>query len=401
MPRRDSGPFLLYVPAAGNARHGPEVSAGLPKTDVPDPMFASPTFQRYIARQFVYWFLAVLAILAGVIAVVEFVEQVRLMSQAENGSLAIAVGLTAAKIPNTLELVFHFAVLIAAMFTFWRMTKSQELVVARAAGLSVWQFVIPVVIAALLIGIFRVTVFNPFSTALYASYERTFEQATGKPTAVFNLSRSGLWLRQKDENGVAVIHAEKSDREGSELRQVMFLLFDGNENYRGRADAEDASLGPDGWHLRRAWVGDGMAQPQYYENWTIPSSMTQDTIQERFASPMTISFWDLPDFARTMEETGFSSMRYWMAYQALLAQPALMAAMVLVAAAFSIRPGRRTDALLMVVGAIVTGFLVFVIGDIVVALGRAGTLPAPLAAWATAAVSLLGGVAALLYLEDG
>ncbi len=364
-------------------------------------MFASPTFQRYIARQFLSWFFATLLILAGVIAVFEFVEQIRLVSQRGDGSLLTALGLTAFKLPSSIELVFHFAVLIAAMFTFWRMTRSQELVVARAAGLSVWQFVLPVVMVALAIGIVRVTVFNPVSATLYGAYETVLDEATGEATAVYNLSRNGLWLRQRDAEGVAVIHAARSARDGRELQRMMILLYDDSETYRGRIDAERGSLQPEGWVLSEAWVTEGTATPVFHERWVMPTALTLDTIQERFASPQTISFWDLPEFAETMAETGFSPVRYRMAYQALLSQPALMAAMVLIAAAFSIRPGRRTDGLLMVVGAIVTGFLVFVVGDIVVALGRAGSIPAPLAAWATAAVALLGGVAALLYLEDG
>jgi len=45
--------------------------------------------------------------------------------------------------------------------------------------------------------------------------------------------------------------------------------------------------------------------------------------------------------------------------------------------------------------------VLFVVQDIVRALGQTGDLPVALAAWAPAGVALLLGATALLHLEDG
>ena len=75
--------------------------------------------------------------------------------------------------------------------------------------------------------------------------------------------------------------------------------------------------------------------------------------------------------------------------------------MVLFAAAFSLRQTRRGGTMLMVSGGIATGFSLFVLTDVVLSLGTTEAVPILMAAWSPTGISLLLGITALLYLEDG
>ena len=55
----------------------------------------------------------------------------------------------------------------------------------------------------------------------------------------------------------------------------------------------------------------------------------------------------------------------------------------------------------MVLGGIMAGFLVYFLGNLSIALGLSGILPAALAAWAPSIVVMLLGLAVLFHLEDG
>jgi lipopolysaccharide export system permease protein len=54
-----------------------------------------------------------------------------------------------------------------------------------------------------------------------------------------------------------------------------------------------------------------------------------------------------------------------------------------------------------VLATVFTGFLFFFITDVALALGRSGSLPVILAAWAPAGISGLAGLSMLLHFEDG
>ena len=44
------------------------------------------------------------------------------------------------KVPTMVEKAIPFSALLGAMFAFWRLNRHHEFVVARAAGVSIWQF---------------------------------------------------------------------------------------------------------------------------------------------------------------------------------------------------------------------------------------------------------------------
>jgi lipopolysaccharide export LptBFGC system permease protein LptF len=65
------------------------------------------------------------------------------------------------KLPDVGQIVLPFAILFAALYTFWSLVRKQELVIVRSAGLSVWQFLAPIVGVAMLAGVVHMTVLNP------------------------------------------------------------------------------------------------------------------------------------------------------------------------------------------------------------------------------------------------
>ena len=48
--------------------------------------------------------------------------------------------IAALRLPYIATQVLPFAILLGGMLCFWRLTRSSELVVARAAGVSAWEF---------------------------------------------------------------------------------------------------------------------------------------------------------------------------------------------------------------------------------------------------------------------
>ena len=79
----------------------------------------------------------------------------------------------------------------------------------------------------------------------------------------------------------------------------------------------------------------------------------------------------------------------------------MLAAMVLIAASFSLRFFRMGGVGLMVSGGVAAGFVLYVCTKLVGDLGGAGFISAPVAGWSPAVVGCLCGVLALLHQEDG
>jgi lipopolysaccharide export system permease protein len=365
-------------------------------------MILSKTLFVYIARQFLWWFLAVFVAMIAVIILVDAVELIRRSSTKTDATTAIVTSMALLRAPFLAQEAIPFAVMFGGILTYFRLTRNHELVVIRAAGVSVWQFMLPALLVVVLIGVGKVTLLNPLSSVLLQQFEELEGRYLKGQSSLLAVSSSGIWLRQTyGENGQAVIHAESIEPDGLEMRDVIVFLLAEEDRFVGRIDAKTARLGDGQWILSDAWLTGPEKPGEFASSRSLPTDLTSDKIQDSFASPETVSFWSLPRFIEILEETGFSALPHRLQLHTLIAEPVLLMAMVLIAASFSMRLSRRGGATLLVGAGVLTAFLLFILTEVVHAIGLGGGVPVVLAAWTPAGVSLMAGVALLMHLEDG
>lgn len=364
-------------------------------------MRLSWTLSAYLGRQF---FTAVGIALLGLGALVLLFDLVELLRRAsgEDVGLGILFSMALLNLPTLLQKVLPFAALFGGMFAFARLTRTHELVVARAAGVSVWQFMLPAFIITFLGGAFMVTVFNPFA-ALMADRHEVLEarHLQGRPT-LLSVTRNGLWFRHATEAGHAVIHARAIAQQGVELQDVIIIEQEGpTDSYVMRIDAQTAVLREGYWEMTGATVSPADGRPERHSSYRRPTTLTLEQMQDSFASPETISFWSLPRFIQLLADSGFAAVQHRLHWHSILAMPLLLLAMVLIAATFSLRLTRRGGTGLLVSGGVLAAFLFFVLSDVVQAFGLSGKIPAVMAAWTPAGVCTLIGLSLMFHLEDG
>lgn len=366
-------------------------------------MFSSPTISGYILRQFLLWFLIMFATIVAMIGLIDAIELLRRGSGRADASASIITGMALLRTPFLAQEAVPFAVMFGGIFTFLKMTRNHELVVVRAAGVSVWQFLTPALAAAILIGIFNVTVLNPVSATLLSQFEELEGRYFTGRSSRLAVSSQGIWLRQTgtDGEGQTVIHAARVQPDELLLQEVIVFEFTKDDQFIGRVDAETARLLDGRWEFSQAWLTKPTRAGVFVAQHDLPTDLTADKIQESFASPDTVAFWNLPHFIRVLEETGFSPVAHQLQFHALLAEPFLLAAMVMIAAVFSLRLTRRGGTLLLVAAGVLTSFFLFLLTNVVQALGLGASVPVILAAWTPAGFCLMAGVALLLHLEDG
>jgi lipopolysaccharide export system permease protein len=114
-----------------------------------------------------------------------------------------------------------------------------------------------------------------------------------------------------------------------------------------------------------------------------------------------VPFWDLPQYIQIAEHAGLGAAGYRLQFQKLLARPFLMAAMVFLAAAVSLRFFRFGGVQKMVLSGVAAGFLLYVLSKVTEDLSKAELMHPGVAAWLPVLVGSLTGFLALLHQEDG
>ena len=374
------------------------------------------TLWLYIARRFLTILLATFLAVMMLVVIVDLVELLRANKHGSAGFLDL-VGMAFLHAPSVTIAAAPFTVLLAAMTCFAILARSSELVVTRAAGVSVWRLIFPALVVAAVLGVVSFSVYNPIASAFAARFETLEQRFFDRSTSRLVVSGGGLWLRQGDDSGQTVIRAKRASGTIERLWDVAIFKFDPQDRLYRRINARTAVLERQNWRLGgvQRWdlaipgqAGATASQTALLEtrsisveSMTIPTDLTVEHIQDSFAAPQTISFWKLPGFIGMLEESGFSSNRHRMHWYGLMSAPVVFVAMVLIGAAFSMRHARFGGLGAMALGCVMAGFGYFFLSDIANALGASGAVPVSLAAWAPPASAVLFALGLLLHLEDG
>ena len=322
----------------------------------------------------------------------------RRAGDAEGASAGAMARLALFRTPAVAEQVLPFAILFGSMAALLQLSRKLELVVARAAGVSAWQFLQPGIFVAVLIGVFSVAAYNPVSAKLKQHATAVEARIFGKAT------RPGgkeIWIRQKSIDGQAILRAEGAIPDSATITGVAVFTFDPSGTFTHRIEAKEATLHEGYWELKDARVLSADEQPQSFETYQLASNLDLSQVEQSFIPADSVPFWDLNETIARTERAGLNATPYRMQFDVLLARPLLFVAMVFVAASVSLRFFRFGGVAAMVLGGVAAGFMLYVATELMEDLGASGLIGSAIAAWFPAVVGSLLGMLALLYQEDG
>ncbi|WP_112662972.1 LPS export ABC transporter permease LptG [Microvirga flavescens] len=361
-------------------------------------MLIGVTLGSYFSRQFLKTIFLVFGTVFALVYTLDFVELMRRAGDAEGATAGMMATLALFRTPAVAEQVMPFAILFGSMAALLQLSRKLELVVARAAGISAWQFLQPGLFVALALGVLSITVYNPVSAHLK---QRASNMEAKIFTKASQIGGKGIWIRQKSKDGQAIIRADSAVGETATIRGVTVFTFDDHGTFEQRIEAREATLHEGYWELKDARSLTEHDPPQSFKRFVIASNLVPSQVRQTFIAPDSVPFWDLRDSITRMDRAGLDSTRYRLQYDVLLARPLLFIAMVFVAASVSLRFFRFGGVAVMVLGGVAAGFVLYVATELMGELGASGLIGTVVAAWFPAVVGSLLGTLAILYQEDG
>jgi lipopolysaccharide export system permease protein len=361
------------------------------------------TLARYFGLRFLSTTLIVFVGIFMLVALLDYIELMRRASDIPNVSAVLVAKTSIYRVPQITERTMPFCILIGAMSCYLGLSRRLELVVARSAGMSAWQFVSPALVVAFLLGVVATTIYNPLSATLQERSKRFEAELFGQAQeGMLGGSGGAFWLSQRSPDGTsAIINAQSSRAQGVYLNGLTVFTFDTAGRFTSRIEARGAVLDPGVWILQDARIFEIGKLPVNRPEYRLKTSLSPEQVRESFATPETVPFWELPLYIKIAEHAGLVAAGYRLQFQKLLAQPFLMTAMVFLAAAVSLRFFRFGGVQKMVLSGMAAGFLLYVLSKMTDDLSKAELLNPAAAAWLPVLVGGLTGFVALLYQEDG
>ena len=352
-------------------------------------------FRRYMALT-LWFFVGVTAITY----LIDFGETTSRFADVENFTIGMALVMTALRLPLILQQTVPFVALFVGITALIALNRKSEIVVTRAAGISVWQFMMPFLLGAFLIGLATTFAINPLAAWAQRqsiAVESTFKEARN------NSSRSSVvpWLRQISGGTDVIIGARNILDEGSLLIDAVLIHFDSEGRITLRQDARSAKLEDGYWQLNDITETRPGEVPTRLATARVSTNLKQEFIQERLAQPETVGFYELSRKIEVARSYGVSSKPLETQFHSLLSLPFLLVAMTLIAATVSLKFSRFNQSRSVILGGILSGFVLYVVTVLVKAFGSSGVVPPFVAAWLPVVVAMSLGATILLHQEDG
>jgi len=300
--------------------------------------------------------------------------------------------------PQFIYYVLPISALVGTLITVGVLTKTSELTVMKACGISLYRIALPIVMASL---VWSGVLFGLEETILAESNQKA-ELLRGQiRTGAISTGRDRIrnWVVGSDD---AIYHFLDFEADRSELTGLTIFQFEGRpwRLYR-RTFAATAKFN-DQWQGRDVWVREfpqnvnNVSQP-YTEARTLrlpfvekPTIFREERVEAAF-----MSFQELQRYIEELRERGIDVTSLLVSLHRKLSFPFVTFILTLIAVPFAVTTGSR-GALYGIGVGICLAFSYWIILSIFGALGSAGLIAPTLAAWAPNI--FFGGSAAYLLL---
>jgi LPS export ABC transporter permease LptG len=303
--------------------------------------------------------------------------------------------------PQFMTWIIAIAVLLSALVTVGLLTKSSELVVMRACGISLYRTAVPLIAFAILA-----------TGVLFAFEERVLVVTNRRAEYLNQMIRFGSarmfdvlnrkWLIGPDGE---LYHYEFYDPNRRELNQLSVFEFDHESHalkrrtfalqakYSPRSPQEDVApwIAQSGWHREFDTEDENVFEPFQNARLTLEPAdyfVTEAPDAER------MNYAQLKKYVDDLKASGYNVLEHEVSLQRKLAYPLVPVIMTLIAVPFAVTTGRRGAMYGIGVG-IVLALVYWTMISVFAALGAAGIVPTALAAWAP---NLIFGAAAAYML---
>ena len=204
----------------------------------------------YFAQRFSTTLAAVFGMFFCFLAMLDLIEQLRRFGR--DVAFQDVLWLSLLNAPSALYTMLPLIVILAAILLFMSLSRSSELIVARASGRSAVYSLMAPVLVAFTLGIFAVAICNPIVATTSKRSQELRETYRNNGVSTVSIRGEGLWLRQGGETGQTVIRASRANSDATILYDVNFITYAHDKGPIRRVHAENARLEKGAWVLENA-----------------------------------------------------------------------------------------------------------------------------------------------------
>ena len=359
------------------------------------------TLDRYITGLFLRNLALILAVLVSLYGLIEFVEKVDDFIE-NQASLLHYLRYPFYNLPFMLEQSLPMGILLAAFVTVGQLSRSSQITALRSCGIGLWQATRPLFACGVLLCL--ITLFGNVWLTPWSTRESRYILATElKGGDQASRQAQNLYFRDKRR----IIGAAQSFPERGELLGLSLLELDDDFRLTRRVEAATARYQQNThWLLsdviERSFnpASQALAGFNKHQEIVLDLGRKPEEMVEIWYNPQEMPLFELRRLDQLLQAQGGDPMPYRAEWQQRLARSLTPLLMILLGIPFALHRGRKASIGLGIGVSLAAFAAYFACQAVGMALGSAGLLPLPLAAWSANILLLLVGSWLFLTLDS-
>ena len=207
------------------------------------------------------------------------------------------------------------------------------------------------------------------------------------------ITQNGIWIKEKNN----IIRATNLQNEN--LMNVTIYEFDKNNNFVKRVEAKSANISSNTWSLKSVKIVDanGKILSDNMDLLSYVSIYDLKKIKSLYTNLDTVSFWNIGNEIKLLEERGYSTKQMETKLHRSLAFPFFLLAMVLLSGVFTLGMRFKESNFTYAFIAIITCVLIYYFNDFSAALGRTEKLAVEVAVWMPIIIIFIFSAVGVIY----
>ena len=359
-------------------------------------MIRSFVINKYLSKEFIKVTINTILVFFGLGFIMNLFEEINFFKDIDVG-IYIPILLSSIMVPSLLYNMLPFILLISGIWFFRKIKKSDEVTAMKISGMSNLSVIIIPSIIAVLIGILFITSINPITSVLVKKYETIKGSYERDKDYLAAITKNGIWIKEKDSQKNNIIRSE--NLMGENLMNITIYQFDKNNNFDRRIEAESANISSLNWILKNVRIIDdkGKILSKNVKNISYTSIYDLDKIKSLYSNLETVSFWNIGNEIKLLEERGYSTKQMETKLHKSFAFPFFLLAMVLLSGVFTLGTSQKENTFKYVFFGIITCVLIYFFNDFSSALGKTEKLAVEVAVWMPILIIFIFSVVGMIY----
>ena len=261
-------------------------------------------YAKHIYKVYLVRFAYISLIFSSLIFIMNILEELKFFSEIEDVGIGLPIFLTILNLPSILFHIFPFIILITTQFFFMKFQSNSEILIFKNNGINNLKIILHLSLIVFIIGILIISIFHFISSNMKNNYLQFKNKYTKDNKYLAVINENGLWIKDKIDNQIMIIHSEKINK--NILENIAITTYDNEFRNNNSIVARKANINNQVWKLEDVSIIDSSGKRENISSYKIETNFDYIKINSLFSNLESLNLIELIKQKKDFQSVGLN-----------------------------------------------------------------------------------------------